>query len=462
VVSGNQLVGRGLAFTLQRSTDSGSTYDSFCLNTLLSMQLMDGSGNVLTPFFEDIVTSATSPIELRSYSTNKAGYVVTTPGVYLNVRGVMLNMVATGANLSAQLEIYQGTTLVATAANNPTVSSTHAIHIYQFSSVVSLTAGTAYRFVVSVVSAGGSSTNYLTVAPRVVIPNTSAAKAAKPFAGSMSVVYYDGATWTTTDTEWGSLWLVLEEGNEFGATDTNITASEIKSGVSHTINGSVINGTYDGSDLNSDPGVANVRSGTTYKIASATNNRTGTLDLPATSNVKTGVTFDGAGQTGTYTGSDRWTNPGESNVRQGTAYKADSTTNNKTGTAYIPAAADVRSGTNVDATTGTLDLPAEADVRDGTDFDGGSQTGTLDLPSTGDVKVGVIYDNATKVGAYDPTSRFTDPGEPNVRFGVQYKYDSTTNNKTGSYDEVPTVDEIATAVWGSSLALTVAKFLGLK
>lgn len=52
------------------------------------------------------------------------------------------------------------------------------------------------------------------------------------------------------------------------------------------------------------------------------------------SELKTGVSKIQAGVTvnGTYDGSDRWTDPGESNVANGVAYKANSTTNNKTGT----------------------------------------------------------------------------------------------------------------------------------
>jgi hypothetical protein len=46
-----------------------------------------------------------------------------------------------------------------------------------------------------------------------------------------------------------------------------------------------------------------------------------------------------------------------------------------TGTAYIPAAADVRYGTHVDATTGTCHVPAATNVRSGISVD--ATTGTL-------------------------------------------------------------------------------------
>jgi len=101
------------------------------------------------------------------------------------------------------------------------------------------------------------------------------------------------------------------------------------------------------------PAVGNVRSGTSYDnslktgtlavpsvanvlLGVAVDATTGTYTGPATTDVKVGVTYGASlGSTGTYNGSDRWTDPGESNVRSGTAYKANSTTNNKTGTLSV-------------------------------------------------------------------------------------------------------------------------------
>lgn len=89
----------------------------------------------------------------------------------------------------------------------------------------------------------------------------------------------------------------------------------------------------DGSSY-SDPGIANVKTGTSY-------------------------TYAGASQTGTYTGSDRWSDPGVINVLSGVAYKADSTTNNKTGTLVAPTAAEIADAvwdesTSAHATSGTF------------------------------------------------------------------------------------------------------------
>lgn len=113
---------------------------------------------------------------------------------------------------------------------------------------------------------------------------------------------------------------------------------------------------------------------------------TGTYVAPVNTNVKTGVSF-GVSDTGTYDGSDRHTDPGIANVRSGTAYKSNSTTNNRTGTCAVPAAADVRNGTSVDATTGTCYVPAASNVLSGVNVD--NTTGTAVVPSANDVRSGV-------------------------------------------------------------------------
>lgn len=77
------------------------------------------------------------------------------------------------------------------------------------------------------------------------------------------------------------------------------------------------------------PGASDIRSGVAGLINAGTA-VTPSLVVPTLANTKTGVAGDGG--TGTYDGSDRWTDPGQSNVKSGVAYKANSTTNNKTGT----------------------------------------------------------------------------------------------------------------------------------
>lgn len=200
------------------------------------------------------------------------------------------------------------------------------------------------------------------------------------------------------------------------------TASDVKVGVTFgPASGST--GTYDGSDRWTDPGVANVIASTAYKAGSTSNNRTGTYVAAATGNVKIGVTFgDGSGQTGTYDGSDRWTDPGEANVATGVQYKANSATNNKTGTLNTgggppdyPSQSDVRSGVAYadDSLTGNLILPAESDVRALVNYGAGGTeyTGTLNpggsYPTADQIAAAVVATAefvAVKAAVYDSAS----------------------------------------------------------
>lgn len=103
------------------------------------------------------------------------------------------------------------------------------------------------------------------------------------------------------------------------------------------------------------------------------------------------------------------TDPGVANVRSATSYNFQG--NSKTGTCVVPTAANVRSAVQVDATNGTLVVPGASSV-----------------------KTGVTYDSGSSVtGTYDGSDRWTDPGNTNVKNGVQYKANSLTNNKTGTY-----------------------------
>lgn len=80
--------------------------------------------------------------------------------------------------------------------------------------------------------------------------------------------------------------------------------------------------------------------------------------------------------------------------------------------------------------------------------------GTYTDPGTANVKVGVSYtfDSAAQTGTYDGSDRWSDPGVGNVSKGTAYKANSTSNNRTGTYDPVtgqytdPGVGNVATGV----------------
>lgn len=168
----------------------------------------------------------------------------------------------------------------------------------------------------------------------------------------------------------------------------------------------------------SDPGEANVRLGTTYKYGSPTPNKTGTARIPSAGNVKIGYAYDSSDSvTGTYDGSDRWTDPGESNVRLSTAYKANSTSNNKTGNARIP--------------------------------------------SAGNVKIGYAYDSLDgTTGTYDGSERYTDLNQATVLAGITSRYNTTgADNRMGTLVS-PTVAEIWSENLSSYNTIGTAGYIG--
>lgn len=175
------------------------------------------------------------------------------------------------------------------------------------------------------------------------------------------------------------------------------------------VEGDEISFTTATSDAYSDPGVDNVRLGTAYKFNSLTNNRTGTVRVPGIANVKVGFAYDANDAlTGTYDGSDRWTDPGDNNVREAIAYKANSTTNNKTGRVGVPLQGEVKIGTAFETDDGTI-------------------------------------------GTYDGSERYTDVDEDVVLSGFNYRYNSLINNRMGNFT-TPDTSQIAAAVWGHDLS----------
>lgn len=358
--------------------------------------------------------------------------------------------------------------------------------------------GTAYngnqpRLIVKANAAVGINTN------TVLATASGAAGSWESLSGTTASATDDGAVQILVDCDGTTGWINVD--------DATILVPD-STAFKYWFNGQPsISGLFDTSTIYTDPGVSNVRLGTAYKFNSTTNNRTGTVRVPSISQVQIGVVFDASDSlTGTYDGSDRWTDPGVANVRISTAYKANSTTNNRTGVLNLPIVSDVRLGVSYDngSATGTLNLPSINDVRFGTTFDNATKTGNVTIPTTGQVKIGITYNSLlSSTGTYDGSDRWTDPGASNVLLGIAYKANSTSNNQTGTLESTdpgvgtvingvtykinsvsktgtfttPTSAAIASAVWDETLSshttsgtfgwlikklLTTAKFLGLK
>ena len=116
---------------------------------------------------------------------------------------------------------------------------------------------------------------------------------------------------------------------------------------------------------------------------------------------------------------------------------------NKTGSAYIPSAANTRFGVNVDATTGLAYIPTAANTRLGVDVD--QTVGVAAIPTAANTRFGVAVEETTGL-AYIPTAA-------NTRLGVAV--DQTTGNVT-----LPTVATVKLNTTYDTLLSRTGTFAG--
>ena len=290
-------------FSTNYSTDSGSTWPGIDPGTI----------PLWFCAFSDSTNSGTRILAFTTASdiagaAKEWGMAFTTPtGGKLKVKGGTFQAAAYGTVpiKTSVFKIYKGTSLVATSVASNVTGGANPVAVVSawFDAEVALDSGTLYRITLAVPSVNGT-TNYMGCNGIITVEDSVLAKSLKPFNGSVSytTTANSGTSFTDTDTKFPCYGIMLDPANEIDP----------------------------GSQPNSDPGIANVRSGTTYTVASAT--VTGTLDLPAVAAVKTGTVFDNTTKTGTYDASDRWTAIAPADVRASTAYKSNSLTNNQTGT----------------------------------------------------------------------------------------------------------------------------------
>lgn len=376
--------------------------------------------------YKNLTASRTNAKAVRNHPQSLDNVVVGTP----TGEQVTFTFDCTNGAVSGQ-----GSTTVNVDSNAGTatlnvVSSTG----FEVGETIEIGYGTA-RFETAVVASTGAGTIGLTA--NLTFTHTAAqadtVKKTLRHYGLPFVVYgttsgaYTGETALPPSTDWGLIWTGIRptwNGStyEFKQRGHSVLIDDLTPGTTYyalpcvrTPTGELLTAgsestfTTAGSSLYTDPGVANVRLGTTYQFNSATPNRTGTVRVPTAANVKTGYQYDASdGVTGTYDGSDRWTDPGDTNVRSGTAYKANSTSNNKTGRVVVPTAGEVKVGTAFETDGGTT-------------------------------------------GTYDGSERYTDIDQGDVLLGVNWRYNSLTNNRFGSFT-TPTTAQIAAAVWGTDIS----------
>lgn len=104
----------------------------------------------------------------------------------------------------------------------------------------------------------------------------------------------------------------------------------------------------------------------------------------------------------------------------------------------------VKVGASVVVTSIAASYTAAGNVRSGTDRGDGT-IGTLAVPSLANTKIGIAGDGGT--GTYDGSDRYSDPGVANVLAPTDYKFNSATNNRTGTLTGGSSPTDVAAAVW---------------
>lgn len=187
------------------STNAGSTFTNSSVGCIPGVRLQYSDNT-----YDGFVGSTTYQDSTDTInSTNAVGVKFTTPNnVTLNVSGVSFPMTKTGSptgNVRAQ--IYQNTTLLATSISRPASNISSDWMRFQFTSSVQLLPNTSYRVVLSEETNSDTSSNSYRLF-FITGQNDANTKALKPINGTATKTFYNGSTWTDTDTDfpWFMVW----------------------------------------------------------------------------------------------------------------------------------------------------------------------------------------------------------------------------------------------------------------
>jgi hypothetical protein len=213
------LQGTTIGWFRRTSTDSGSTYGSQA-NQLAGFRIEFSDGTFLGV---PISNAAATAVGDGVYSARESGVLFTTPAnTKLVVKGIGCRISITGTPTgNPRFILYRGTTLVDTTLSVPQWQSTTAINGY-FASPITLDTSTQYRMVLGETTQSDASGNRFGVSVEYTVENDANSKAMLPF-GGMTKTYWDGSTWTDTDTSALAMWLSLDTDTEFAATSSGTT-----------------------------------------------------------------------------------------------------------------------------------------------------------------------------------------------------------------------------------------------
>lgn len=198
------------------STDSGSTYGS-SVTQVGGVRLEFSDTSVCGIPVSDISNTLAGD---GIYSGRELGVKFTTPAdAKLRVKAVTARVHITGTPTGLlRFRLYQGTSLVASTATFGNWQSTQEV-IGVFASVQVLEASTLYRVVLAKDAGDANSSSNRVNLYELTVENDAASKALLPFGGWVKT-YWDGASWTDTDTSALMCGLLLDTSDAFDATSS--------------------------------------------------------------------------------------------------------------------------------------------------------------------------------------------------------------------------------------------------
>lgn len=197
----------------KRHDPNTGTYANFVAQWMgMRLEYSDGSFDGM-PFSNAAATGTTDSV----FSTNELGIKFTSPAGTLRVRGVGIFLNKSGTPTgNPRFNMYNDTSLVATTQDLQTGIPSANATISYFSSTVSLTPNTVYRITLAESTQSDTSINHYG-SYTLTIDNDVNSFALMPFSGTAQKTYWNGTSWTDTQTELIPMWLILDTDGEITA-----------------------------------------------------------------------------------------------------------------------------------------------------------------------------------------------------------------------------------------------------
>lgn len=209
----NSVLGTTVGWGKRHSTDSGTSYGT-AANQVGGVRLGFSDGTYAGIPLSNVAAAGVGD---GVYNTRESGDLFTTPANgKLVVKGIGTRIIVTGTPTgSPRFRLYAGTSLIDTTASVLQYASTTIAEGF-FASPVTLDAATAHRMVLGETAQADASGNRFACNAEFTVENDADSRALLPF-GGMTKTYFDGSSWTDTNTSALEMWLILDTDGELAS-----------------------------------------------------------------------------------------------------------------------------------------------------------------------------------------------------------------------------------------------------